>query len=121
MLSRICLFLAVGYLVVGVTLGMYAGITQDFRLTHVHVHLNLLGWVTLGLVGLLYGLHPHLQAGWLPRLQLVMHNVGLVSFMGGIGFGLVTGDKVLLPVVVGASLVAAGIVTLAVHVVRRLR
>ncbi|WP_280152089.1 hypothetical protein [Piscinibacter sp. XHJ-5] len=80
------------------TLGLYAGITRDFRLTHVHVNVNVLGWVTLGLVGLLYGMHPQLARGWVPRLLLVMHNVGLVSFMGGISYGMLTGHNTVLPV-----------------------
>lgn len=121
MLSRISLYLAIGYLVAGVTLGMYAGIAQDFRFTHVHVHLNLLGWVTLAVVGLVYAVQPHLQSGWLPRVQLVLHNVGLVVFMGGYAHAMATGTKVIAPIAGGATLVAAAVLLLAVHLVRGLR
>lgn len=38
----------------GMSLGIFMGIAQDFSLTRVHAHLNLLGWVTMALYGLYY-------------------------------------------------------------------
>jgi cbb3-type cytochrome oxidase subunit 1 len=60
MLSNRLLHTAVAFFVVGVALGTGMGATQDFRLIHVHGHVNLLGWVALGLIGLLYAAHPRL-------------------------------------------------------------
>jgi hypothetical protein len=54
---------AVAYFVTGVALGTYKRANQDFRITHVHAHLNLPGWVALALAGRLHTLHPHLQRG----------------------------------------------------------
>ena len=50
-LSNRLIHTAAAFFVVGVSLGMYMGVTHDFRLTHVHAHINLLGWVALGLAG----------------------------------------------------------------------
>lgn len=50
--------LAVLYFVAGVSLGLYMGMTQDHTMHPVHAHLNLLGWVSLGLFGLFYRVVP---------------------------------------------------------------
>ena len=41
---------AIAFFVLGVGLGMYMGMNQDFRLMHVHAHVNLLGWRTHWLI-----------------------------------------------------------------------
>ncbi len=41
---------AAACLVAGVTMGIVMGITHDFALAPVHVHLNLLGWASLALM-----------------------------------------------------------------------
>lgn len=47
-------------LLVGEGLGIHMGINQDFTLVPAHVHLNLLGWVTLALFGLTHRAYPAL-------------------------------------------------------------
>jgi len=39
---------------IGMILGIAMGIRQDFTLTPVHAHLNLVGWASLALYGLAY-------------------------------------------------------------------
>jgi hypothetical protein len=119
-LSTRFIFTAVAFFLVGVALGMYMGIAQDFRFTHVHAHLNLLGWVALGLAGLLYRVHPQLQEGWLPQAHYWLHTVGLVVFMGGFAWGIAAGAKQVLPVALGASAVSVGVLLFAVNVFTRL-
>jgi hypothetical protein len=121
LLSHRFLHTAVAFFVVGVALGMYMGITHDFRFTHVHVHINLLGWVALGLAGLIYTAHPHLQQGWLAHSHYWLHTVGLVVFMGGFAWGSASGEMVVLPVATGATLAALGVLLFAVNVFTRLR
>lgn len=120
-LSNRFIHTALVFFVIGVALGMYMGITHDFRFTHVHVHINLLGWMSLGLAGLLYGQHPKLQEGWLPRAHWWLHSFGLVIFMGGFAWGSATGTFLLPPVAIGSSMVALGVLCFAVNVFVRLR
>ena len=42
---------AVLYALLGMSLGMFMGATEDFTLAPVHAHINLLGWATLALMG----------------------------------------------------------------------
>lgn len=121
MISNRLIHTSVAFFVVGVFLGMYMGIRQDFRFTHVHAHINLLGWVALGLAGLLYAAHPHLQNSPLASWHYWLHTVGLVIFMGGFVWGSATGHKPALPVGLGASMVALGTVLFALNVFMRLR
>ncbi len=121
MISRRLIHTSVAFFVVGVLLGMYMGIRQDFRLTHVHVHINLLGWVALGLGGLLYASFPHLQKGPLASLHYWLHTVGLVIFMGAFAWGSVTGNKPFLPIAVGSSMVTLGVLLFAINVFTRLQ
>jgi hypothetical protein len=52
------LMMAVVYLVVGVGFGVYMGASGDHSLYTVHSHIGLLGWTSMGLMGLLYRAVP---------------------------------------------------------------
>ena len=121
MLSHRLIYTAVAFFVAGVALGMYMGANQDFRFAHVHAHLNLLGWVALGLAGLLYAQHPHLQQGWLAHGHYWLHSVGLVVFMGSFAWGAAHGTAPGAGVAIGASMVALGVLLFAINVFARLR
>lgn len=107
---------AVVLFVLGVALGIYMGAAKDFRFTHVHAHVNLLGWVALGLIGVMYGVHPALERGWLPHAHYWLHTVGLVIFMGGFTWGVFSGTFQLVAVASGATMVGLGVLLFAVHV-----
>lgn len=121
MISRRLIHTSVAFFVIGVLLGMYMGIRQDFRFTHVHAHINLLGWVALGLAGLLYANFPHLQHSRLASLHYWLHTVGLVIFMGGFAWGSATGSKLFLPIAVGSSMVTVGVLLFAINIFTRLQ
>lgn len=65
------------YFVLGISLGIYMGVNENFALHPVHAHLNLLGWVTLALFGLIYQQFPQIAGTKLARVQFWMHNIGL--------------------------------------------
>jgi hypothetical protein len=121
MLSTRLIHTAVAFFVTGVALGTGMGATQDFRLMHVHAHINLLGWVALGLIGLLYSVHPRLSRGWLAHAHYWLHTLGLVLFMGAFAWGVLNGHKPAAPVAVGASMVSLGVLLFAINVFTRLR
>ena len=59
------LSLAALSLTVGVGLGISMAATHDHQLVPVHAHMNLVGWASLALFGLLYRAYPELAEGWL--------------------------------------------------------
>ena len=121
MLAHRLIHTAMAFLVIGVAMGLYMGGAQDFRLTHVHVHINLLGWMTLGMVGLLYLSRPELALGWIPVAHYWLHLIGLLVFMGGFAWSMLSGEFRMLPVAVGSSTVGLAVLLLTGHVFRRLR
>src|SRR5262245_26669164 len=84
MLSRRLLQIAVVYWVIGVSWGIYMGATGNFTDVAVHAHLNLLGWVSLGLCGLIYAKAPHLAETRLAKAHFWLHNLGLPPLMASV-------------------------------------
>ncbi len=105
--------------IAGITLGIFMGVNQDFRLAHMHAHLNLLGWVSFFIFGGYYALAPQANAGMLPKLHYGLCLGGLLVFMTGLtGIGL-TGDVAMAPfAAIGSLLVLAGFIVFAVIVFR---
>ncbi len=90
-------FLALGaaMLVVGVSMGTYMGIAHDFQLSPVHAHVNLVGWVSLSLFGIVYRLFPDLQAGRLARLHFLLAAPSALMFPAGIYMAIMHGKPLL--------------------------
>ena len=65
--------LAVVYLVTGVALGIAMAASHNHSLFPVHAHINLLGWVTLGLFGIFYRLWPKAATTKLARVHFWMY------------------------------------------------
>jgi cbb3-type cytochrome oxidase subunit 1 len=61
---------AVLILVAGVIWGIAMGISEDHSTFSAHAHLNLLGWVSLFLIGIYYHLHPSLDSNRLASMQV---------------------------------------------------
>jgi len=113
--------IAVVYLVIGGTLGLYMGLTTQFALAPVHAHVALLGWLSLAVAGLIYRLYPAAGRTRLAQLHFWLHNVGLPLFMVGLA-SLLSGVEGMLPMAAGgASVVLLGLVAFAVNVLRCVR
>lgn len=68
-ISQWFLRLAVLYLIAGVSLGIFMAASHDHSMHPVHAHLNLLGWVTMGLFGLFYRAWPEAAASRLAQVH----------------------------------------------------
>ncbi len=108
--------IAVVYLVVGASLGLFMGITENFTLAPVHAHLVLLGWASLALAGIIYHLYPAAGTTKLAQVHFWTHNLALPVFMGSLGF-LLRGAAGAGPVVgISATVVLAGLFVFATNV-----
>ena len=107
--------IAVLYLVVGVTMGIVMGITHQFSLAPVHAHVNLLGWATLAIIGVIYHAYPAAATTRLAAIHFWIHNTAL-PVMVGLAFSL-TGHEAFIPVtIVGATAVAVGVVVFGINI-----
>lgn len=72
------------YVTVGMGWGIMMAATEDFALSPAHAHLNLVGWVTMGLFGLYYHLVPETAETWLAKVHFAVATVGLWLIVPGI-------------------------------------
>ncbi|MGO0062762.1 cytochrome-c oxidase [Brevibacillus fluminis] len=111
----IWLRIAVVYFVIGVVFGMGIGIAQLFQLASVHAHINLLGWVSLALAGIIYCLFPQAGVGKLGKWHFWLHNIGLPLMV--IGLYLEIMQLSTLPLIqIGGTLAIIGIILFLINV-----
>lgn len=63
------------FLLIGMSLGLHMGMSQDFTLHPLHAHLNLLGFVLMCLFGVCYHIWPAMKDGPLCKVHYVLHTV----------------------------------------------
>ena len=97
---------AIVYLMMGVAMGIAMGASQNFTMRPVHAHVNLLGWTTLALAGLIYSVFPKAGGSKLAKVHFWLMNLSLPAMMVSLMLVL-TGHLVAVPVLVSAELVAA--------------
>src|SRR5215469_4035979 len=94
------------YLIVGMVLGIVMGMRQDFQLAPVHAHLNLVGFVSHSVFGLVHRVWPALRAGAIASMQFWLFVLGTPLFVAGIAISILGG--VIWPAVIGSILVLLG-------------
>lgn len=82
------LILAALSLVVGVGLGIVMAIRHDFQLAPVHAHLNLLGWASLALFGIVYRIYPELAERRLAAIHFALAAPAAAAFPIGIALAI---------------------------------
>ncbi|HVY83531.1 MAG TPA: hypothetical protein VG943_00230 [Caulobacterales bacterium] len=68
----------------GMIWGAYMGTHEDFTMAHAHAHLNLLGWVTLSLMGGFYALAGAARPKILSWVNFALSAAGVVVFIPGL-------------------------------------
>lgn len=73
------------YILIGVNWGLYMSITHEFVTAPAHAHLNLLGWVSMSLMGGFYALLGKDTPPWLVKTNFILMNVGVIGMITGLG------------------------------------
>jgi hypothetical protein len=95
------LLLATISLIAGVLMGIIMGASHDFSLSPVHAHLNLVGWTSMALFGLVHRAYPELAAQKLAKIHLALAAPSALLFPVGIGLAVLANQPAL---AIGASL-----------------
>lgn len=75
-------FVAGGLLLLGgMLLGEYMGAHENFTLSPLHAHINLLGWVTLALYGTFYALTKDTYSPRLAWINFVLSTLGVLTMI----------------------------------------
>lgn len=113
--------IAVVYFLIGISLGLYMSSTHVFNLATVHVHINLLGWVSLSIVGIFYILFPNLAKTSTAKIHFWLHNIGLPVMMAGIALAILgAGQIFFILATIGGLVTVVGIFFFGYNVLRNL-
>ncbi|WP_199256766.1 cbb3-type cytochrome c oxidase subunit I [Alteribacillus sp. YIM 98480] len=103
--------IAVVYFVIGICMGLYMGIVQQFQYTTVHAHINLLGWVSMSLFGIIYYIYPTASQTKLASIHFWLHNLGLPIMQGTLFVMILTNNhSLVLFTIIGSIMVVVGAV-----------
>ena len=76
-LSQRWFLAAITYFVIGIGFGVYMGASGNHELFTVHAHINLLGWASMGLTGLLYRSFPAAAQTKLATWHFWLYQIGV--------------------------------------------
>jgi hypothetical protein len=113
--------IAVVYFVIGVLLGMYMSMSEKMMLTPVHVHVNLLGWMSLALAGLIYVAFPGAADTTLAKLHFWLHNIGLPVMMIALALLIYGVAWAHIFVAIGGVVTVIAIILFAINVLKNLK
>ena len=114
-LSRLWILIAVCYLLIGVTFGIGMAATKHFEFIPVHAHINLLGWASMALTGLIYARYPQAGGSRLGVIHFWSFNLLSPVLIAGLIF-MFAGHPEMEPVMVVGSLgILASLVVFAVN------
>jgi cbb3-type cytochrome oxidase subunit 1 len=102
-------FILIGLLygIFGFGFGIWVGIQQQFDQAHLHAHINLIGFASMVLFGLLYRAFPALAESKLGTAHFLIYTIGTVLFLAGIP--LAQAHQTIALAVVGSLSVLAGL------------
>lgn len=78
--------LSVLYFLIGTGMGLTMEILQDHTLSGAHAHINLLGWASLALFGIIYTLFPRAGESAMAKLHFWLYNISFPLFMLALSF-----------------------------------
>ncbi|MBN8209393.1 cbb3-type cytochrome c oxidase subunit I [Bacillus sp. NTK071] len=108
--------LAALYFLVGVSMGLIMEVIKDHSLAGAHAHLNLLGWASMAMFGVIYILFPKASETLLAKLHFWLYNISLPLFMLGLSFFLVGNTSLMFLLMIFPNLLVLSVVLFVVNV-----
>ena len=84
--------IAIAYSILGMSFGIWMGITEAFEYEAFHAHMNLLGWASFAIFGLVYRAYPAMAASRVTALHFWVANLGAIVFIPGIFYRIAAND-----------------------------
>ena len=117
-----CLRIAAVYFVIAIIMGIVMGITKAFAYASVHAHLNLVGWVSLAIIGLIYRAYPQAAKTGLAKWHFWLHNISLPIMQGCLFLMLFTQmESFVVGTIVGSLGLGIGIILFAWNLCQHVR
>lgn len=102
------ILMGIVYAVLGTLLGLWMGVSEDLTHQPLHAHINLVGWATMALFGLIYRAYPALGLSKLAAVHFWLMALGTPIML--IGIPLAHAGETVLPAVVGSIGVIGSVV-----------
>ncbi|MCX5517622.1 hypothetical protein OSH10_04175 [Kaistia defluvii] len=118
-ISQMFIGTAVIYVIIGMLGGIIMGAKQDFSLAPAHAHLNLIGWVSLALMGFYYNANPAKAESRLALIQFWISTIGLWIMIPGLVLtlrGAPAGEPI---VILGSLITLIGMILFATAIFRK--
>lgn len=115
---------AASYIIAGTSWGVYMSTTHDFTTSPAHAHLNLIGWVSMSIMGGFYALLGRDTPAWLVKTNFALSNIGVLCMISGMTLlftGLVPLPKLVPLIAIGELSVVGGFISFFGAVVLSLR
>ncbi|WP_231893456.1 cytochrome-c oxidase [Rossellomorea aquimaris] len=104
------------YFLVGVGLGLTMEMIEDHRLAGAHAHINLVGWASMALFGVLYVLFPKAGDSTLGKLHFWLYNISFPLFMLGLSFFLVGNQSLMFLLVIFPNILVLSVILFVLNV-----
>jgi len=104
------------YGIISMVMGMVMGAKEEFTLTPVHAHLNLLGWIALTLYGIVYKIYPAMGESKLATAQFYIANAGILVLIPSLAAFLLGNTGALTVLIVGELLTVSALVIFFVNI-----
>jgi hypothetical protein len=72
---------AIVYAILGMSLGLHMGLSQDHTQMPTHAHLMVVGWVSFALFGVFYHLFPSAAGSLLAKIQFWLAQLSMVTLV----------------------------------------
>jgi cbb3-type cytochrome oxidase subunit 1 len=105
LLPKIWIATGIAYLVIGMTVGILMAATGHYEFRSAHAHINLLGWVSMLLFGLLYDRYPRMAKTRLGLAHLVGYQAAALVIFVSLGW-MLAGHPEIEPLLSAASILA---------------
>lgn len=107
------------YFFIAVCLGLVMGIIHNFAFTSVHAHLNLLGWVSMAIFGIIYLIYPSSSSTGLAKGHFWLHNIGVPLMQGALFLQILTGNgSFTIGIIIGSILVVVGVLLFTINILK---
>lgn len=73
--------LSVLYLVFGISVGLFMSMTLQLNWASAHAHVNLVGFATTALFGVIYSVYPGVAKNAMGKAHFWLHNIGVPIFL----------------------------------------
>ncbi|WP_246055234.1 cytochrome-c oxidase [Pseudalkalibacillus caeni] len=108
--------IAAVYFLFGVGMGITMEILQDHRLAGAHAHINLVGWASMALFGVMYVLFPKAGESILAKLHFWLYNISLPLFMLGLSFLLYGNESLMFLLMIFPNILVLSVVLFVINV-----